>query len=68
MVRPAGLEPAPPALEGRSTQISEKLKLPRHIKPSYSSNWRWLIDACGKLLAFEDVTIYKINYSGLIDL
>jgi hypothetical protein len=26
----------------------------------------WPIGACGKLLAFEEVTIYKIIYSGLI--
>jgi hypothetical protein len=34
----------------------------------YSSSYQGLIEACGKLLAFEDVTIYKIIYSALLSL
>jgi hypothetical protein len=67
-VRPAGLEPATPCLEGRFRRIIKIAESQDNIGHSYSSSWEWLVDACRKLLVFEALTIYKIIYSAVCTL
>ena len=62
-VRPAGLEPATPCLEVRFKQMSENDEFLSNLDLLYSIIWQWLIEVCGKLLAFEALSSYKIIYS-----
>ena len=52
-----------PCLEGSSGQIIKKYEFASNIELLYSSSCRELVEACRKLLSFEDMTIYKIIYS-----
>jgi hypothetical protein len=64
-VRPAGLEPATPCLEGRFKYISENDEFLSKIELLYSSTYAELVEACRKLLVLEALTSYKIIYSKL---
>jgi hypothetical protein len=57
-VRPAGLEPATLCLEVRSEQVIETSL---NIEVLYSISYKPPIEACGKFLTSEDVTIYKLS-------
>ena len=65
LVRPAGLEPATLCLEVRFQQITKNYEFRRNTELLYSTSYDELMDLCRKLLAFEELTIYKIIYKWL---